>query len=103
MKFRTSFVDEDWDNIKIQQIWRMHWHLSTAAKQINNAYSIQLFFWIMALALNGIRRINSVLEEFHELKVILIRDLLTIISCFTYLFLITFSCHLTSRRVSLFD
>lgn len=88
-------------NFHFEDIWKIHWNLSRAAKKLNNIYQFQLLLWVFTLSLNGLSRINTLVIYYEYETFIVVRDFMCAIGCMINLFLIIITCHLTSRTVSI--
>lgn len=94
-------IDQIWYSVPLENVWWMHYNLTTAAERINHVYSIQLLSWIFSFSLNGLSRIYTLINSDQYTNIFTeLRDVMCAFGCFINLFIITISCHLTSRQVS---
>lgn len=89
-------------DLRLDDIWWLHYNLSSAAEKINRVYSVQLLIWIFSFSLNGLSRIYTLITPEDDSVFPKLRDILCATGCFINLLIITVFCHVTSKKVSIF-
>ncbi|KAF7997516.1 hypothetical protein HCN44_006087 [Aphidius gifuensis] len=100
-KSPAKIIDRDCNSITYEDARWMHYHLFTAAKKINSIYSIQLSVWILAFIICLTTRLFILLKTEPIESYLFIYIYWLVISIYGLnLFIITATCHFTSRKAN---
>ncbi|XP_058790935.1 uncharacterized protein LOC131664085 [Phymastichus coffea] len=88
--------------MRLQEVWWLHYTLSNAADMVNSIYSVQLLFWLATMWLNALSRIYAISESLAATARFLprIRQSLLVTAYVVNLLIITTACHCTAHQAN---
>ncbi|XP_044004001.1 uncharacterized protein LOC122849373 [Aphidius gifuensis] len=99
-RIKVKIINQISYDLRLDDIWWLHYNLSSAAEEINRVYSVQLLIWIFSFSLNGLSRIYTLITPEDDSVFSKLRDILCATGCFINLLIITVFCHVTSKKAN---
>lgn len=104
MELSINTISKESIFITLEDVRWLHYNLTRAAENINNVYSIQLFFLTIIFSISIAYRIETIIHKLisgdFRSQAFEMHVESFMINC-TFLFVMTMACHFTSRKVSI--